>query len=171
MKCKNFEILMMRHFEKTIAPSDACELAKHVLICENCRELYLTFDEAMSTDLSEAPKNFTSSVMEKVRAEKPYVAAKKSENNFAPRILAAVNMFLFAIGFMFALNPDLIYSLPQPVVENLFIFFGYAGSALNAAAEWVAQFSAESIGITALLLVAVTGTLLYVLHNGEKAAA
>ena len=72
---------------------------------------------------------------------------------------------------MFAFNPDLIHALPQPFGENLLNALGSVGTALNAAAEWVAQNinPSESVGITALLFAAVSFTLLFVLHSGEKA--
>jgi len=165
---------MMQYFEKTIKPKDSCKLAKHILVCEACRELYLTFDEAMDcvAEVTQAPENFTQSVMERVHAEKPYSGTTAETVRLAPRILAAVNIILFGIGFMFALNPDIIYTLPQPVVENLLSVLTSVGSALNIAAEWVTHVthSFSGIGVTALLFVIVMGTLLFVLHSGEKAA-
>ena len=175
MNCKKYENLMMQHFDGKIQPRDACELAKHVLVCETCRELYLTFDESAecAQEITPAPENFTKHVMAAVREEKKYSAAKeKNENSFAPRLLAAFNVVLLGLGFMFALNPDIIYFLPPPVLENLLSALSSVGAAMNAAAEWTAQtvhsVSAEGIGVIALIFAAITGVLLFVLQNGEK---
>jgi|GEM_PF-1000271 len=67
MNCNSYENLMMRHFEKTISPQDAHKLMKHVLLCEHCRELYLTLDEATESVLKAPPANFTDKVMTTVR--------------------------------------------------------------------------------------------------------
>lgn len=168
MKCKRFEDLMLRHFEKTITPEDARELTKHVLLCAPCRELYLAMDEAgeLAADTDGLRDDFTARVMTAVRAEKPHSPAQ----SFAPRIFAAVNMLLFGIGFLFALNPDLLHALPHPIVDRLLYALTSVGAFLITSAERLSQTgsSFSLYGATALFIVAVTGTLLFVLHSGEK---
>jgi anti-sigma factor RsiW len=149
MNCKNAELQMMKHFEKTIVPQDAQALAKHILTCETCRELYLTFDEAMDCEITHTREDFTAAVMERVRG----VGEKRASAPATPiwwRLVAAFNMLLFAAGFIWLDSAGEIFA---GVSERI--------AAVGAA------FSAESIGTTSLLLVALTGALLFVLHNGE----
>lgn len=182
MDCKQYELFIMQHFDRVIEPENASRLAKHILTCEKCRQLYLTLDEVMdfvsdeNAVLSEAPANFTEAVMAGVRAEKELVAAtyltKTNGGSLVSRFIGAFNAVLFGLGITFALNPDILYLLPAPTVENTLSVFSSIGAVLNNIASWVEQagatLSSESLGITALLFVAVIGTLLFVLHSGEK---
>lgn len=177
MDCKQAEIFIMQHFEKKIAPENARALVSHVLTCEGCRENYLALDEAFEFadggELIAAPKNFTEKIMAAVRAEA--VAAKASQKNSLPlvyRIIWGAAAVLFGIALYFALNPAAFYSLPAPVVDGVLNLRDAFGNFAARAAEWSAahefSFSADIFGVTALFFVAVMGTLLFVLHSGEK---
>jgi len=186
MDCKQSEIFMMQHFEKTIKPANASRLAKHVLICEPCRELYLTLDEAMecanAEEFSKAPESFTESVMAMVRAEELYskvvavtvTADSEAGGQIILRIIWSISAILLGIGLLFMLNPDMLSALMEayPVMETVVNVFYSAGVFISNVGERIAQsgisFSADNLGVTALLFVAVMGTLLYVLHSGEK---
>ena len=174
MDCKQSEIYIMQHFEKTITPINARRLAKHVLICENCRELYLTFDEAVefteAEDLQTAPENFTEAVMTKVRAETAQIEISvhsETKGLLILRIVWGFSALLFGVGMMFILSPDLLNYLTEtyPAISS-------AGAYISEAADKLAQgghtFINDTLAVSALLFVAVTGTLLFVLHNGEK---
>ncbi|MCL1883516.1 MAG: hypothetical protein FWF81_07180 [Defluviitaleaceae bacterium] len=146
MNCKKSEIYMMQHFDKTIKPANASKLMKHVLICEKCRELYLTFDESMDfaaeNNLTEAPSGFTDSVMAMIPQKKDY----------SPAVFRAVWAFcaiVFGIVLALLFNPENYY-----IVQNITGIIDSASVFITSAT---------------LLFAAVTGTLLFVLHSGEKA--
>jgi len=195
MDCQKAEILIMQHFEKTIKPANASKLAKHVLTCELCRELYVTLDEAMdfanttNEELTPAPESFTNSVMAMVRAEEPYAKAvlvtaeaasqmevtitKPETGGVILRIIWGFSAILLGVVMLFIFDPDLFYSVAggYPIMEILADGLASAALFFDNAADWFIQgasFSAEYMGITALLFVAVMGTLLFVLHSGEK---
>ena len=182
MDCNQAELFIMQHFEKTIKPVNASSLAKHVLTCEVCRMLYLTFDEAMDCvgELEDAPDNFVESVMTRVMAEEAHsrvvtiVTETNSGGSFVLRILWGFSAVLLGIGLLFALNPDLLYTLvgEYPMVASVANALYSINVVFVNAAEWVAQesnmVSMENLGVASLLLVAVMGTLLYVLHSGES---
>lgn len=188
MNCKKAETFTMQHFEKNIKPANARKLAMHVLICKGCREFYLTLDEAMDTAneetfaaLSHAPENFTDSIMAIICTERAYLCrvqssfSHKTNGWFALRILWGFSAVFLGVCLLFALNPDLLYYLAgaYPVVGDIATALNSVALFIGDAAEWAAQnaalLSGESLGITALLFVAVMGTLLYVLHDTPSA--
>jgi hypothetical protein len=142
----------MQHFDKKIKPKNAQQLAKHILICEKCRELYLAMDEAAEAVLSDAPENFTESVMAAVR-EIP----KKSET-YALRFVWGISALIIGIGLFFTQDLNYFANIFSPAIEKIVSVFDF-------------QVSIDGLGLTALLLVAVMGILLYVLHNEEAAKA
>jgi hypothetical protein len=175
----------MQHFEKKIKPPDARRLAKHIFICEPCREIYLTLDEASeiyhAEEFENAPQNFTENIMVKVRAEKMRASVTVTENSAGIqtvfKIIWSVSAIIFAIGLTFMLNPDLFHALTAayPFAQNAIgamqTFGVFAGTLAESISQIGMNFSAESFGITALVFAAVIGTLLYVLHSTEKAKA
>ncbi|MDR0272063.1 MAG: hypothetical protein LBI27_01940 [Clostridiales bacterium] len=182
MDCKQSEIYMMQHFEKTITPPNARELAKHVLICKKCRELYLTFDVAaeVSLNLTEAPENFTESVMTAVRAEarsKEITIDYEAHGQTVLRIIWGLGAVLFGFGLLLMFNPEWFNSLTQtyPSVEGIMNAIYSAGVFINGAAESISQGVlitelpiSDGFAFAALAFAAVIGILLYVLHSGEK---
>ena len=178
MKCKQAELLIMHHFEKTIEPADATKLAKHVMECEACRELYLVLDEGMEFAAEEAelpPVDFTESVMDKVRELPVYVkpVAKADISEMVLRVLWGFSAIILGVVLFFIFNPDTLASLSAayPVVNSVIGALASMGATVAVVFEWVSQdgvFAAGDMGIAALLFVGVMGALLYVLHNGEK---
>lgn len=179
MDCNQSELYMMQHFEKTIEPKNAKALAEHVLTCDSCRELYLTMDEAMDGfELVAAPDNFTESVMGKVRElpvySKPAVAISSGGVSIVLRILWGISAIMLGVGLFFIFNPDLFTALAgsYSAMESVINALSGVGTAMVGAFEWLAQVSdpaaAGNLSIIALLFVAVTGSLLYVLHSGNS---
>ncbi|MCL2839274.1 MAG: hypothetical protein FWE05_00750 [Defluviitaleaceae bacterium] len=189
MKCNLAEILIMKHFEKTIEPADAKKLAEHVMVCQTCRELYLVLDEGIefsgTADIALEssnipPVNFTESVMKKVREipayakTTPVVRADISGGQMVLRVLWGFSAILLGIGLLFTFNPYMLASLLEayPMMETLFGALSSLGTHSTAFFEWVAQGTAyiavDNLGIAALFFVGVMGTLLFVLYNGEN---
>jgi len=186
MDCNQSELYIMQHFEKTIEPKHAKELAEHVLSCESCRELYLSMDDAMDfvmetthgrLELMEAPANFTESVMGKVRALPAYskqtvaVVVSSGGVSIVLRVLWGISAILLGVGLLFIFNPEWLAG-SYPVLESIMNSISNFGVAMVGAFEWLAQVSdpaaVGNLSIIALLFVALTGSLLYVLHSGNS---
>ena len=178
MNCEKFELLIMQHFEQTIEPASAAELTKHVLRCENCRELYLMMDEATDETSEDilAPVNFTASVMDKVRElpvyQKPETQKIKESGMFTLRILWGFSAIIFGVGVLFMFNPDLLTALAgsYPIVYSIVDFITAVGMAVGGVMEWLSMAfapagAANELGVIALLFVAVMGVLLFALNN------
>jgi hypothetical protein len=154
MDCEKYESFIMQHFEKTIQPADAQKLAKHVLACEGCRDLYLAMDIANEGVVSEAPEGFTEAVMVKIREEDVY------SQGMTLRVVWGLCALLLGVGLLL---------FPEGVLSAFYSFVEVINTGAENTAQLGHSLSAEFFGITALLFVAVMGTLLYVLHSGEKA--
>lgn len=175
MKCSKTENLMMQHFEKTIKPKNAQRLAKHVISCGGCRELYLAFDEAAeyaeslaaegAEKLDAPPLGFTESVMAKVRAEIPQVNAGEL---VASRFLWGIGALILGLGLMLALNPQLVYYLPESLSLAFYaVVSSVGGFFYGISAQSGTAFPVEGLSATALFFVAVMGLLLCVLQRGD----
>ncbi|MCL1843798.1 MAG: hypothetical protein FWF79_08295 [Defluviitaleaceae bacterium] len=163
MKCKKAEKFFMQYFEKKIEPKNAIKLAKHIKTCENCRELYLVFDEAAvfnenpGQKLEPVPQNFTDSVMAAISADAKNAAYGKAKSLAQMIFGGAAIIFGLLLAFVF-----------EPVVGA----FSGAGLFMRDVAERFSQsdalLSVENMGVVALLFVAIPGILLYILQNGER---
>jgi hypothetical protein len=188
MDCKQADIAMMQHMEKTISPADARDLAKHILRCENCREYFLAFDEAMDymsemdsveVELIEAPANFTMSVMEKVRQIPTYSnPIPTCRITTLMRCLWGSSAVFLGVSLLFIFNPDWLATLAA-----IYPAFAAVSNALDAASLFLGSAVVEfmqSIGsqsgnvattgltISTLIFLVMIGIVLFVLHRGEK---
>ncbi|MCL2197649.1 MAG: hypothetical protein FWB80_01885 [Defluviitaleaceae bacterium] len=147
--CKKYENFIMQYFEKTIEPKNAKELVEHMLICEDCRELYTTMDASyeLAGQLTDAPEDFTQNVMSAIAKEKKHVPKQ------TPALHLIWGISALLIGLFLLFNPEIFTAAYTPIIETFTI---------------AASLPTEEIGIFALILTAITGALLYVLHNGEK---
>jgi len=188
MDCNLAELYMMHHFEKTISPEDAQALAQHLMVCEACRESYVMFDENMEcfTEqvdfvMAEPPADFTENVMTKVRGMAAYSKVIiKSESpaggQIILRVLWGFSAVLIGALVFFFFNPDMFAAFAEtfPVaysIQNAFIEFGtFLSGSLASVAQSAAPVASDNLSVTAILFVAVMGTLLFILHNGEKSA-
>jgi len=177
MDCKLIELLIMQHFDKTIEPADAKKLAEHVMACESCRELYLVMDESMEVaekfdDLAKGfpPVDFTESVMNQVRElpahSKPETAAStETGGSVVLRLLWGMSAIILGAGIW-------LMSLAEvpPVVDSVIYALTSVGVAIAGVFDGLAQNGGAggNLSVVALLFVAMMGTLLFVLHNGEK---
>ena len=178
MDCSQSEIFMMQHFEKTIKPKNANALARHVLSCESCRELYLAFDEGFDIsagELTEAPSGFTESVMGKVREFPDYKKAVTGSISVALRVLWGLSAIVTGIVLLFIFNPHWIGILGEtfPAADTVIDAIAGFGAIISTIFTGTYQNggvydSVRDSGIAALLFVTLAGTLLFVLHNGEK---
>ena len=164
---------MMQHFDHVehLSPEKAQDLAKHILICKACREIYLTFDEISETvesdtkQIANTPTGFTEAVMEKVRGGLATV-----------RILWGLGAIISGTVLLFMYNTDWLAALSQahPAIDTVISTLASVGEFFRRASEWLQQgvtpysATANNYGIFALAIVALMGTLLIVLHNGEK---
>ena len=171
----------------------ACETCREsYLMFDECVEFMEAAETAEGFELTEAPKGFTESVMTKVCAleasDKAAVYLKTSnavQISFEPetgggqvvlRVLWGLSAIILGIGLLFIYNPPWLEALAgsYPVVDSINNVLIAVGGFFNRTFDWIAQdasiIAADNLSIFALLFVAVMGTLLYVLHNGEKSA-
>jgi hypothetical protein len=182
MNCKQADTALMQYAEKNIQHETAAALAKHVLTCESCREVFLLFDEAMETTdepVKTIPIDFTDTVMTAVRGLPPYAktAAVGSRADVGARVFWGLCAVLMGVALYGMVNPEsiaaLLNSYPQAYAvlgalaafsDSLQLFanqFLSSGSRLGTAASpW---FMAST-----LFFVAIVGTLLAVLVREEK---
>ena len=158
MECSQAEIYIMQHFDKTIKPKNAQKLAKHILTCENCRELYFTMDEAAefaeATDFTEAPEGFAESVMKEVRRVAPAIPEKKEEKSVL-RLVWGFCALIMAVCMFVMQDLTRLTNRLVPLIDSISGF----------------NISIDYLGFTALLLVVIMSVLLYVLNNEESAKA
>jgi hypothetical protein len=187
MDCKKADKAMLQYADKTIQPAAASALAKHVLVCEDCREMFLAFDEAMEESAGRpapASPGFTESVMARVKTLPPYVKVPAvSIPDIAIRIFWGLCAVFLGFGLLGMSNPEGVAALldNHPRFSALAAAFGAAGQAL----DWmVHQFlhTGSQIGaiatavfpgmaLSALFFVAVVGALLAVLMRADKISA
>ena len=145
MNCDKAQDFIMQYFDKTLKPENAKTLIEHMLICTECRELYTMMDISSEVEIThEAPKDFTKNVMKSI-------TSKKEPQTI--RLLWGISALI--IGLILLINPDIFYSVTTPTSVLDFFTQGISSQV-------------ESVGLYALLLVGFMGSLLYVLHNGEK---
>ena len=160
MDCKHADALIMQYGEGSLSHSDAKNLTKHLLVCEDCRESFLIFDICLDeTRLIEAPSDFTQNVMARVRE----LGAKRFMHVRVFVGLAAV--FIGALLFVyqsFGYTGDFFGNLSE-LVQHYGVaarpFFENIGASLS----FSAQFSQFTFLFVPLLFV-----LLFVLHSTEK---
>jgi len=147
MNCNQAETAMMQHMEKTIEPETAKSLAKHVLQCKTCREVYLVFDQSMDcVDSIQAPAGFTESVMASVT--KMHVSQAQNILKFLWGISGVlIGIVLTSDGFVNAAN-EAVLRLGQMDFINIEI--------------------SNSLGFVSLFFVIMLSGLLYVLQQQEK---
>ena len=182
MDCKQSEIAMMQHMEKTITPADAKKLAEHVLICETCREYYLAFDEMMESitedfEIVSPPEGFTSAVMAKVyeieeTAEKPAVV-RIFDGQFFMKVFWTISAVLMGVGSYFIFNPDVLseISAVYPAVEGFVYALSMFGQQVGQGVQGLVQIdigTGSSLSVVALFFALMLGGLLTVLHREES---
>ena len=163
--CKRAENLIMQHIESRLEPKEANTLAKHVLKCKNCRELYLMMDRAVEVATKEAPEGFTASVMARIDTVAEPAAS------FAKKIITGtVGLIFIAVVFVFAYSPALspaLYTLWGELLSAFLLIRDFA-------VDIIRQFTPEVnlnitiISFVALALMLVSGGLAYVLQQGDK---
>jgi hypothetical protein len=189
MDCKRADKALMQYAEKTIKPATAAALARHVLTCETCRELYLAFDEALEgvsalTAVTEnAPAGFTEKVMARVRALPKYeTVPNHGIADIAIRLFWGLCAITLGLGMFGINNPEGVASLLEsyPRFSGITAVFGAFGEGLRTLADrflftggqiGFASPDAAVLALSALFFVGVAGALLAVLMRGEKAEA
>ena len=186
MNCKQAEIAIMQQMEKTITPADARKLAKHILICETCRESYLVFDEAMeyatadaeAFPLTEAPTGFTEAVMTQVRGISLTPTVSEPENGqMVLRILWGLSAIFLGAGLFLIYNSEWMSTAADtyPAIYSIVTALNNIGQFLIQGAEWIMQSIAaanaagtSTLSITALLFTLTIGTLLFILYRQDS---
>jgi predicted anti-sigma-YlaC factor YlaD len=185
MDCPKAENAMMRYIEKSITPSNARDLARHVLRCEPCRALYLTLDaaaEMLAVPPAEAPDGFTEGVMARVRTLPAYrkslaTAPTGAENgNAAVRILWGLSGIVMGFALMLALNPHWLETVTgiSRLADAIRMGLTAVADFFGGAVAWLAQLDIthaiinSGLGITALVFASLIIALLYGLHRGEN---
>jgi len=181
MDCKQAEIAMMQHMEKTITPQDAKALAEHVLSCATCREYYLMFDEAMEclTDedfiLEAPPADFTKSVMTKVGVFAEKVEPPITVESLLMKALWGIGAVFIGAALYFILNPEMLpsFTIATPVVDGFLYTINTIGNAFAQGVNQMAQIDVSidsSLSVIALFFTIVLGGLLTILHSEENHA-
>jgi len=181
MDCNKSQIAIMQYLEKKIEPLEAQTLVKHILMCEECRELYLLLDESqelLETTESKAeatevpvPVDFVANVMEMVRKEPKY--AKLPPVSIELKILWAISAVMMTIAMLVHFDPpwftNIIASFPS--VATIHEFFINIGNSMTGT---VSQFfqnvelqDSNVMSLWAMMFVLVISTLLFVLHREE----
>ena len=160
MDCKQADLFFMRYAENKLEPRAAKNLARHLLVCENCRESFAAFDSCLDeTPIIEAPADFTQNVMAQVR--------ELGGVGFAWRQVAVGFAAIFVGVLLFA-----------------FLNFGYSGYFFGTLFELVQYYSlaitpffesitaslgtSEHFSQLTFLFVPILSLLLFVLHTTEK---
>ena len=181
MDCKQADLLIMQYAEKSIAPSDAKNLTKHLLVCEECRESFLAFDICMDeTPIVEVPADFTLNVMARVKAE----AASLQHNETVKRELSGITS---AKSSRFIQAATGLGTILSGVLLFVALNFGYSGDFLGTLSELVHYYSIalmrlfEGVSINlggsehfsrfTFVFVPVLSLFLFVLHSTEKSTA
>ena len=176
MDCNKAETAMMQFLEKRVKPRMAAALARHVLQCDGCREMFIAMDEASEVELTDAPSGFTEAVMAKVAAL-PAEASRKSATPKADifiRVAWGVSAILLGVCLAFLYNPnllgDLISAFPPlgSVIELINDAYLFLLNALEGVWQSGSSFTMAD-GIPALLFVLMIGALLFILQSTDKA--
>jgi len=179
MDCNQSQIAIMQYLEKKIEPLEARTLVKHILICEECRELYLLLDESQElleiSKVSEVaisvPEDFVANVMEMVRKEPKY--AKLQPVSIELKILWAISAVMMTIAMLVHFDPPWFANVVAwfPTVGTIQEFFVNIGNNMTGT---IAQFfqnieyqDSGNMSLWAMMFVLVISTLLFVLHRQE----
>jgi len=188
INCKQAEVALMQHMERSITAEDAQLLLQHVQECENCMEEYLMFDQVVefaATTSAEswdvAPANFTANVMAAVRKEPSYAPAAQPlrqivrEGNILSHILGGSGLVVLALALIIFYNPEqvahLAYTYPAigTIVSMAGSVWTFFAGIINSVVYSAGNISIESsISIAALAFVLVAGMLLVVLQRQEE---
>jgi len=171
----------MQYLEKKIKPLEAQTLVKHILVCEECRELYLLLDESQEllevtetkaeTTEVPVPVDFVANVMEMVRKEPKY--AKLPPVSIELKILWAISAVMMTIAMLVHFDPPWFTNVIAwfPTVGTIQEFFVNAGNNMTGT---ITQFfqnielqDSGSMSLWAIMFVLVISTLLLVLHREE----
>ena len=173
MDCNQSQTAIMKYLEKKIEPLEAQMLVKHILICEECRELYLILDESQELleVVTPAPVDFVANVMEKVRKEPKY--EKLPPVSIELKILWAVSAVMMAVAVLVHLEPrwfsNVVSSFPTVgAIQEFFVNIG------NHTAGTISQFfqtielqDSGNMSLWAMMFVLIISTLLFILHREE----
>ena len=160
MDCKQADLLFMQYAEKKLEPSDAKNLAMHLLVCEGCRESFVAFDICLDeAPLMEAPEGFTQNVMAQV---KELGASRLMWWQVAIGFAAILVGTLLFVLFNFGYGGDFLGSLYGIIL--------YVGVAITPFLESISASLGASpqFGVVTFLFVPFLSVLLFVLHNTEK---
>ena len=181
MDCKQADLFIMQYGEKSLKPSDAKNLTKHLLVCGECRESFLAFDICLDeTEVVEASADFTQNVMARVKAE----AASIQQNEVLKRELSNIALAKNSRIVQAAIGLGAIFA---GVLLFVALNFGYSGDFLGTLSELVQYYSmafmqflegvsisfggSEHFGQFTFVFVPVLSLLLFVLHSTEKTPA
>jgi hypothetical protein len=172
MDCKKADTALLQYAEKTIKPAVASALAKHVLTCENCRELFLAFDEAIEdieqyTD--EAPADFTAGVMQAVRKLPTHKRIRNTVvSDTIIRVFSGVCALLMGFGLLAAETPlSDVFTAAGERLQGFVAAFLYAGTQISV----TASDAFPSLAVSALFFMFIVGAALAVLLRSEKIKA
>ncbi|MCL2372388.1 MAG: hypothetical protein FWC78_03185 [Defluviitaleaceae bacterium] len=174
MDCKQSELAMMQHFDKIIHPKTARKLAKHILTCQSCRELFLLMDESAEIELVEAPAGFTQTVMAKVNTAGAY---SPQDRLAFPGMLWGLVAIIAGALLIAVANTDLINTITNgyPLMEMIMYVFGDAVVAVRMTAErfmhGIRELNLDGwLSISALALSMMMIGLLAVLYKDDATA-
>jgi len=182
MDCNLAQDLITKRVESKIKDKDALSLHKHVLECDDCRDSYLVFDECMDfltlfekgeTDVTEAPSDFTQSVMAQIGPI--YTIERVKESGWVVlKLLWGFSAIILGVTLFLLFNPDVLdnlisrYSALASLLAGMEQAMTFLQSGFNVLTQGFDLSSAGTLSVLALLFVAVMSILLSVLYNSDK---
>ncbi len=114
MDCKISDMLIMKYIDGEISEAEAATLNAHILECEACRKEFYFYDSMVkgfdTLPEIEAPKNFETEVMAKIKAlDYSYAEAPRTERRLLVTIAA---IFSVIVGGGIAL-----YAFREPIIR------------------------------------------------------
>src|SRR5690625_2471288 len=104
MTCKNRVQIMHDYLDGQLSRENERELSAHLETCQNCQkhfhELSRTITLVQSFPKIEAPKDFTTKVMQQLPEERKHMRYHRWLSKH-PYLLAAAVLFMFFIGSLF----------------------------------------------------------------------
>ena len=189
MDCQRAETAMMHYVEKSLQPTQARDLAAHVIECAPCRSLYLLLDEAAelpahteapvassaAPQLTAAPADFTNRVMARIQAEASPAPVQAATQDTAPaeasaglRILWGFSGIFMGFALLLAFNPQWAVAITmQDALSSATAFF-YDVLARVAQVQIIEMLAESWLGAVALVFAGVIAASLYGLHRGEN---
>ena len=175
MDCKQSEIAMMQHIEKTIKPKTAKELAEHLLTCKPCREYFMLFDEMAeysedsSFEILTPANDFTQSVMAKVND----IKIETKGISVLSKVFWGISAILMGVVFYLVANPELMltFDFTFPSLALPVLSAGLIGSVLSDLFYQLTQLEIqmdESLGIVASFFALVLCGLVTLLYSQEN---